>query len=325
MQKRNVVHLFNFNSGSRYHALISQGLITHSGINASFNQPVMSLGKVTAPASDTIEKDLCEADIIFRPDDEHFGLDNLDSILDKENLWNRVIYYDKKDKADLDLHRLSSCKAYIKRSWPIGYDREPRPETPRPIIPMDYGLLHEYFTVDIANPKDIDVAYLFPATPIIGQRRYAVYEELYAVKQDFANPVIGFFTTAAAAGRRAIFEAPQQNPFIAYISILKRAKIVFTAYPDNHDGDSRTWEAFSSGGLVCMDATAIPSPHPFVNNEHCIIYDARKRDSIKEAIEKAKYYLNHEPERKKLALAGYKHAVTHHLPLRRMEWILSQI
>jgi hypothetical protein len=124
-------------------------------------------------------------------------------------------------------------------------------------------------------------------------------------------------------GRRALFDPPEKNPFLEYLGMLKRARIVFTAYPDNWDGDSRTWEAFSSGALVFMDATSIPSPYPMTHGRHCFIFDARKPESIREAIDTAKYFLKNENERVAIALQGYKNACDHHRPVNRIEQVLS--
>ncbi len=320
-----VVHLFNFNRGSRYPSMISQGLLKHPEISVSFSMPFISLGKVVSPADAHLGVSLLDADYIFRANDEHFGFDEIDRFLDRHHLWGKVIYYDFKDSHQIDTARLVNCGAYVKRSWPIGYDRDDRAPLQKPVLPMDYSLLDEYFAVEIPKEKDISVACLFPHNPIIGKRRFQVLSALKNHQSRFPDSHIGMPTAAAAVGRRSIFEPQNNNPFLNYLYTLKRAKIVFTAYPDNHDGDSRTWEAFSSGGMVFMDKTAIPSAFPFVHERDCFIYDARDKDSIEKAIKAAYYFLKNESERQRIALQGYKHALLYHKPVDRVSLILQWI
>ena len=313
MSKINVVHLFNFNKGSRYPSMISQGLYFHPDINVSFAMPFISLGKIV------------KADYIFRCDDEHFRFVEIDRFLDKNDLWSKVIYYDFKDSTAIDFHRLSACNAYVKRSWAKGINREPIEMPDIPLLPVDFGLLNEYFERPVPEKRDIDICYMFSPDKRIGVRRYNVYKELEAQRDSFENAVIGSVTTFAQIGRRGIFELPENNPFLDYLDYLKRSKIVFTAFPDRWDGDSRTWEAFSSEALVFMDATTIPSPKPFISGKHCYIYDARSPESIKNAIAIAKDLLRNETTRRTIAKAGYHHALSFHKPVNRINQILKWV
>lgn len=325
MGKLTVVHLFNFNKGSRYPSMISQGLYIHPEIEVSFAMPFISLGRIISPADKHLSESLLKADYIFRCDDEHFGFDEIDRFLDINDLWSKVVYYDFKDSTEIDFHRLSTCNAYVKRSWASGINREPIEMPDIPILPVDFGLLDEYFERPAPEKKDIDICHMFPPDKRIGVRRYNVYRELDAQRGNFGNAVIGVPTAAAQAGRRAIFDPPEDNPFLDYLDYLKRSKIVFTAFPDHWDGDSRTWEAFSSGALVFMDATTIPSPKPFISGKHCFIYDARKPASIRNAIAIAKDLLKNETTRQTIAKEGYQHALSFHKPVDRVNQILKWI
>ncbi len=322
-KKLKIVHLFNFHKGSRYHAMISQGLYLHPDVEVSYAMPFVSLGEIFQPADKDLSDSMKNADYIFRGDDEHFGLPDIDRFLDNNNLWPKVVYYDFKDSWAIDNHRLEQCVAYIKRSWSMGYDRVPIPEPPLPILPMDFGLLNEFFVRPMPEIRDIDICYMFLPDKRIGKRRYNVFVELDKQRNEFSNPLIGTPTTMANVGRRAIFDKPDNNPFLDYLDVLKRSKIIFTAYPDNWDGDSRTWEAFSSGALVFKDISTIPSHKPFLTGIHCFDYDARKPESIREAIAKAKYFLKNNKERKKIAENGFTFALSNHRPEQRINQILS--
>jgi hypothetical protein len=319
------VHLFNFNKDARYHAMISQGLWSNPEFSVTFNMPFVSLAQTICPADPDLQASLLKADYIFRGDDEHFCLPEIDAILDNHDLWKRVIYYDFKDSPSIDRHRLEGCAAYIKRSWPHGYDRTPPQPTKIPILPMDFGLLDEYFHVPVPERKCVDIACLFPHRPAIGKRRFGLVEELLKIAPLYPNSIIGKATTAARVGRRALFDPADNNPFLTYLKVIKQSKIVFTAYPDQWDGDSRTWEAFSSRALVFMDETFIPSAHPFVNGTHCIVYNARDRASIRDAIGLARYYLANARDRESVAQAGYVHALTHHTPIARVKSIVDWV
>ncbi|MBD3393032.1 MAG: glycosyltransferase, partial [Chitinivibrionales bacterium] len=325
MSNCRIVHLFNFSKGSRYHAMISQGLYFHPDVEVTYAMPFVSLGAVVQEAGKDLSRSMIEADYIFRCNDAHFGFDEVDDFLDRNDLWGKVVYYDKKDEPGLDMHRLNTCAAYVKRSWTVGYNRDPRPAPPKPILPLDFGLLSEYYVDPIPAKKDIDVAYLFPPKPEIGQRRYRVYTGLMQARESLGNSMIGMCTAGAVRGRRALFEKPESNVLLEYLRALKRARIVFTAYPDKWDGDSRTWEAFASGAMVFMDAATIPSPHPLVHCRHCYIYDARDPDSIRDAIAAARFYLRNDKARRTIALAGYKYAGNHHRALHRVAQILSWV
>jgi hypothetical protein len=320
-----IVHCFDPERNSRYPAMISQGLWFNPDFSVAFNNPFISLGKTLCPAGKDLNALLRDADFIFRSSDEQFQIPAIDTILDVHNLWPKVIYYDCKDSPAIDAHRLKNCAAYIKRSWPIGFDRRPRPMPPAPILPMDFGLLEEFLAVPFPAKKDIAIACLFEKKPAIGKRRAMLVEELEKVAPLYPGSVIGAVTSGERAGRRAIFDEPYSNPFLAYMTILKRAKIVFTAFPDNWDGDSRTWEAFASKALVFMDETFIPSAFPFEHGRHCIIYDARDRQSIREAICLARYYLKNEQARERVALAGYAYALKHHTPVARVKRIMAWV
>lgn len=325
MGKLKIVHLFNFHKGSRYHAMISQGLYAHPDIEVSFAMPFVSLGNIVSPADQNLQDSLVKADYIFRCDDKHFEFDEIDRFLDVNGLWSKVIYYDFKDSSDIDYHRLSTCAAYIKRSWTKGIDRDPVQMPDIPILPVDFSLLDEYFERAAPEKKDIDICYMFPPDKRIGIRRYNVYKELDAQKSSFKNAAIGMLTTFAQIGRRGIFNPPENNPFLDYLDYLKRSKIVFTAFPDPWDGDSRTWEAFSSEALVFMDTTAIPSPKPFISGKHCFIYDARKPESIRNAIATAKGLLNDEKTRLAIAKEGLNYVCSFHKPVNRINRILKWV
>ena len=120
MAKLSVAHLFNHDLGARYHLMIAQGLIAHPDITPNFSTPIISLGETVADKEINIEQRMLEADYIFRPNDGHFGIDEMDRFMDRHGLWKKTVYYDKQDSPHICDERLQSCAAYIKRSWTRG-------------------------------------------------------------------------------------------------------------------------------------------------------------------------------------------------------------
>ena len=127
----------------------------HPETNAWFSTPIISLGETIAAQDSDIEQRMLEADYIFWPNDVHFGLEFIDYFMDTCGLWKKTVYYDKQDSPQLNELRLQNCAAYIKRSWAIGKERKPRSRPIRPILPMDYGLLDEYFSLPEPQKRNI--------------------------------------------------------------------------------------------------------------------------------------------------------------------------
>lgn len=308
-----VVHLFNHEVDSRSLLMVAQGLMQHPDIfKVSFNQPVVSFGKVIAEASDNIQKDMHEADLIFRPNDAHFNLPEIDRQLN--GLLSKVIYYDIKDDTAIDQHRLGHCKLYLKRSWKKYHTGT---------MPFPYAILDEY-TRGEDQDRDIDVVYLFnPKDTLNEHKRYVVYEELQ--RAGFENSIIGTVTHGRQNGRRMIFDKPAANPFIKYLDILKRAKIVVTCGPDHPGGDSRLWEALASGALVVTDRPDNVLEDKLEDMKHCLVYDGSDRTSIQKAIARMKILLEYDNHREPMAYRGHIFAMAHHRAENRIDRVLNEL
>ncbi|MCP4268493.1 MAG: glycosyltransferase [Candidatus Brocadiaceae bacterium] len=319
-----IFHLFD--QGSRQHQLFNQGLMATPNVLLKTNNPYIQFGTELNPPSKTIFEDLLNCDLIFRCGDLHFTIKSFDFFMDENDLWEKTIYYDFKDSPNIEPHRLLNCKLYCKRSVLIGEDRLPIPKLKIPILPIDYAALDEYYLPQPEN-RTIDLAYLCTPKPF-EKRRMLVYRLLKDA--NIPNSIIGNVTKGDGHGRKAIFYPRENNSFIKYLQTIHQSKIVFTAFPDNHDGDSRIWEAFASGALVFMDTSFIPTAFPLIDKEHCIQFDATNAESVRMAISQAKYYLKNENEekREKIANAGYHFVKQHHHAKNRIEqifkWLASQ-
>jgi spore maturation protein CgeB len=85
------------------------------------------------------------------------------------------------------------------------------------------------------------------------------------------------------------------------------------------DINMRNFEIASSGSFQLTNY--IPTiDQVFEDGKHLVTYK-----TLDEMVEKVKYYLEHEEEREKIALAGYEHFLKHHTYRHRIETILKTI
>lgn len=316
----NIVHLFG--SGVGHPLMISEGLLDHPKINVSFNERVISLGKILAQPSNNIKKELLACDYIFLCSHPHFGDKDLLSFINHHKLWGKTAYYDYQDRPRINIEALDKCLAYFKRSWTEDSVRNPLPIQADNLYPLDFGVLNAYIE---AAPKeqlerDIDVGCYFRHGN--GKRRQQMLHTLLAADWGNLNTKIGYATAQNSIGRDSVFQPLEENLWADYIELLYRTKVVFTAFPEMWDGDMRTWEAMSSGALCFIDTTYIPSPNYFESGEHCFIYNADDKDSILNAIEIAKGHIDNYKE---IGKRGQEHALRYHRGISRVNYMLERI
>jgi len=87
----------------------------------------------------------------------------------------------------------------------------------------------------------------------------------------------------------------------------------------NDDINMRCFEVTGAGGFLLTNRIA-SLEELFVDGKEVVMYD-----SIDDAVEKAKYYLAHDSEREKIALAGYERAMKDHTIDARCDVILKSI
>lgn len=97
-----------------------------------------------------------------------------------------------------------------------------------------------------------------------------------------------------------------------------QSKIVLNP-PIKDDLNMRVFEALGTGSFLLTQD--IPTIHElFEDGKHLVLYK-----NVEEAIAKAKYYLAHDEERKKIAEAGYQEAIAKHTYKHRMEKMLEVV
>ena len=188
----------------------------------------------------------------------------------------------------------------------------------REIIPISYSIKEEILRMPEfknieSNSRHIDISIFFQI-----KNPNRIYRDRVAnfIKNNFSNLNIhvGVVGKIGENGRNTIQKA--------YYNKMLHSKIVVTCNPNNWEGDYRLFEALASGALVFVDKMKTPIKNPFINGEHLIYYDILNLEELKEKI---LYYLEHNEERKKIALNGNEYAKKYHMARNRVDEILSHL
>ena len=304
-----ITHLFDVSRASHW---IMQGILKKFPGQVSSNIDFLSGGRVVHVKSKNIFEDLKKSEKIFMGDVDFFH-----DFFNKESLWDRLIFYDYRDNTNL-IKTIPRKVVYFKRSLFLGNERKPK-KFDRKIYPISHCALDEYFleTCD----KTYDIGCFFDINnENLGKRRRNLL--LTLLKENLPNSLIGTSTGFANKARIAISKSNEKNFFYDFLKLQKQCKIIFTAQPELVDGDNRTWEALASGSLVFCERSLIPVDHPLIDGYHCLFFDANSIFSIKKAIEKAKYYLNNQLPREKIAKNGMEFTKKYHMGTNRVQQML---
>lgn len=289
----------------------------------SINQGLYNLGLEFATSGDyrsfgtTIKKSTSPGD--FRQYDLIIcGSPTYLNLFEKQNLWNKVIFYEYRDSCKVNKEILSKIRWYFKRSVSCGPERKMICD---PVVALNHCVMDEYISNEV-YPRIYNIGCFFDKDNWrLGRRRETLLSTLSDL--NLPNSLIGVSTSHANDARLAVAGNKQTDNFLEFIRMMKQCKIVFTAQPEPVDGDNRTWEAFASGSLVFADISHIPTPNPPINGKHFIQYDATNKNSILEAVDKAKWYIRHEESRQRIAKQGYEHALKHHRCSNRVQFMID--
>jgi len=109
-----------------------------------------------------------------------------------------------------------------------------------------------------------------------------------------------------------------QRLFEEAAEIYRKSKIVFNTAADD-DINMRCFEATATGSFLLTEW--VPTLHEcFTDGVHLVTYK-----TIDEAVEKAKYYLEHEDEREKIAKAGMEHTLNNHTHQHRIKQLMEVV
>lgn len=111
---------------------------------------------------------------------------------------------------------------------------------------------------------------------------------------------------------------PDKNLFEDAARKFSLSKIVFNISIKD-DINMRVFEALSTGSFLLTNW--IPTiDHLFIDGKNLVTYK-----TLDEMVDKAKYYLNHEKEREKIAESGYEAFMKNHTYKHRVERILEKV
>jgi hypothetical protein len=314
---------------------MTQGLIA-SGYNFVNTKSYYSKGELIAEAvsCQDIEKKIIDCDVILIGEPVEKFCDNGPSpirgialnkyqrLFNELNIWHKVIHYEYHDSCELNNNMLNASLMF-KRSL-INPAVKLQKHYPQNVRHIDYCAMDEFFTFSSLD-KTYDIGYFFNSIGWIGgHRRDNVRNHLLRRANEFPNSLICCATGIPTEERRWSICQGGETPFLSYLRMLGKTKIVFTANPDFCEGDNRLWEALASKVLLFRDIRTIMVDHFPEDNKHCIVFDASNEASIEEAINKAKYYLNNEHERLKIADAGHDLITKYHRPINRINYMLTE-
>jgi len=294
--------------GPRSSLIINQGLVQLEH-NFDVDKSYRINGIIVKPRCLDLLRNIHQYDLIF------CGNPIYKDFLNQSNLWKKIIWYDYGDLATLDDECLTKSIAYFKRSL-VTENRSIMKYSSK-VFHLDYCVLEEYLN-DNNSERSIDVACLFEKD--VGGRRSILVQKL--TNSNFENSIIGKTTSYGSEGRNSINKYNNEN-YKNYLQILGDSKIIFTAFPQNHDGDSRTWEAFASGALVFRDVTFIKTKNEPKDGVHFFCFDSSKPKSISLAIEKAITFLNNDAERNLIATACLEIMKSHHMAKNRVDYMIK--
>ena len=97
-----------------------------------------------------------------------------------------------------------------------------------------------------------------------------------------------------------------------------RAKLIVTSNPSDWEGDFRLMEAFASGALIFVDHMYVPRPHPLLHGKHIVYYDNNNKTDLFEQLD---YYRAELEIARRIAVAGYLHAMKYHRAANLMDLV----
>ena len=103
-----------------------------------------------------------------------------------------------------------------------------------------------------------------------------------------------------------------------YLGQMFRAKLIVTSNPSDWEGDFRLMEAFASGALIFVDHMYVPRPHPLLHGKHIVYYDNNNKTDL---FEQLYYYRTELESSRRIAVAGYLHAMKYHRAANLMDLV----
>lgn len=299
--------------------MINQGLLKLDA-RVDVSDDCYSMGEIILHRSNNIIESCKKCDFIFCG-----KIGAHERWFDEFDLWGKVIWYDFEDHVTYNKDIANKCLGYFKRST---FDKKRQQidmnGDGRKIHQIDYCVLDEY--LGYKNDIIYDVACLFGDDSRLCRKRLNLKTEV--VKMNFKNSFVGTTCSNEEYGsiaRNSLKYPRYDNCFVKYLEVLNSSKIILTAFPTNHDGDSRLWEALASKSLVFSDIPYIKNEFDLVDGKHLFFYDASNIDNINRMLTTVSETIRDINLVKKMALDSYEYVMEYHRPINRIIYMFKSI
>jgi len=261
-----------------------------------------------------------DVDICENPEEADFILMTATSNMQEIFNPKKLIFVDLWD--DKTYFSNIKCLCYFKRSWANSIQKTWK---------SAWATTHYYEKIPISFPD-----YFYPTS-------FAIMDQFLNDRKFYKEIDVGCFFRKNEKGNRGIItkmvdnienwkkhtglvspdgKEGRGNYNQIYFDYLKKSKIVVTCQPSNHDGDSRTWEAFSSGALVAVDKIIAPIDYPLKDREHAIIYDTTP-EGFQYLHDSIHYFLDNPKKLEEVARNGYEYTMKYHRSANRIDSMLK--
>ena len=188
------------------------------------------------------------------------------------------------------------------------YARDPH----RFIFPMAYTLLEAYISSQFITraARPIELLCTLRGSLHFDPTRLQVRQwvEEYAKARGVKNFIAGQVNSAS----RTVISAN-------YFKQMQSSQIIVTSNPSDWEGDFRLMEAMGSGALVFVDRMFVPRPKELISHEHIVIYDNANKTEFFALLDK---YRSDRTQARRVALAGYLHAMKYHRAANLIDYVL---
>jgi hypothetical protein len=200
------------------------------------------------------------------------------------------------------------------------------------VFPLPFSVILETIPRIESPVKEIDISYAGRASHRQRVRAVQLLRQATDIRFEggvYAEPTDRRSKVAASLGARlaakltgdAFVTPVEQGTKLTpteYYSLLGRSKIALSIRGGGFD-TLRYWETVACGALLLSEQPDIRIPDNFEHRRHAIFC----RPDLSDLVSLARYYRDHEHERKSIAAEGYAHLLKHHTCERRAEHFLD--